>query len=108
MYFFENYHRTPKKQQQKKQQQNIKAFMWHNLPDNKKRLSSLSCVILGMMFLTWFHFLYIDICFYCYTMLIHNIEINQTASVVEGLESMTSYPVNSLAGVRSPGDALVV
>jgi hypothetical protein len=31
-----------------------------------------------------------------------------TASVVEGLESMTSNPVDSLAWVRSPGDALVV
>jgi hypothetical protein len=31
-----------------------------------------------------------------------------TASVVEGLESMTSNPVTSLAWVRSPGDALVV
>jgi hypothetical protein len=30
------------------------------------------------------------------------------ASVVEGLESMTSNPVTSLAWVRSPGDALVV
>jgi hypothetical protein len=28
--------------------------------------------------------------------------------VVEGLESMTSNPVTSLAWVRSPGDALVV
>jgi hypothetical protein len=31
-----------------------------------------------------------------------------TTSVVEGLESMTSNPVTSLARVRSPGDALVV
>jgi hypothetical protein len=31
-----------------------------------------------------------------------------TASVVEGLESMTSNPVTSLTWVRSPGDALVV
>jgi hypothetical protein len=31
-----------------------------------------------------------------------------TASVVEGLESMTSNPVTFLAWVRSPGDALVV
>jgi hypothetical protein len=30
------------------------------------------------------------------------------ASVVEGLESMTSYPVTSLAWVRSPGGASVV
>jgi hypothetical protein len=30
------------------------------------------------------------------------------ASVVDGLKSMTSYPVTSLAKVRSPGDALVV
>jgi hypothetical protein len=29
----------------------------------------------------------------------------KTASVVEGLESMTSNPVTSLAWVRSPGDA---
>jgi hypothetical protein len=32
----------------------------------------------------------------------------ETASVVEGLESMTSNPGTSLAWVRSPGDALVV
>jgi hypothetical protein len=31
-----------------------------------------------------------------------------TASVVEGLESMISNPVTSLAWIRSPGDALVV
>jgi hypothetical protein len=31
-----------------------------------------------------------------------------TASMVEGLETMTSNPVTSLAWVRSPGDALVV
>jgi hypothetical protein len=31
-----------------------------------------------------------------------------TASMVEGLESMTSNPVTSLARVRSLGDALVV
>jgi hypothetical protein len=33
---------------------------------------------------------------------------NVTVSVVEGLDSMTSNPVTSLAWVRSPGDALVV
>jgi hypothetical protein len=38
----------------------------------------------------------------------HSIKlIISTASVVEGLESMTSNPVTSLAWVRSPGDALV-
>jgi hypothetical protein len=34
--------------------------------------------------------------------------IECTASLVEGLESMTSNPVTSLAWVPSPGDALVV
>jgi hypothetical protein len=34
--------------------------------------------------------------------------IIMTASVVDGLESLTSNPVTSLALVRSPGDALVV
>jgi hypothetical protein len=32
----------------------------------------------------------------------------ETTSVIEGLESMTSNPVTSLALVRSPGNALVV
>jgi hypothetical protein len=36
-----------------------------------------------------------------------NVRID-TASVVEGLESMTSNPVTSLARVWSPGDALVI
>jgi hypothetical protein len=34
--------------------------------------------------------------------------IAETASVVEGIESMTSITVTSLAWVRSPGDALLV
>jgi hypothetical protein len=34
--------------------------------------------------------------------------VHVTATVVEGLESMTSNPVTSLAWVRSPGDTLVV
>jgi hypothetical protein len=35
-------------------------------------------------------------------------ELKVTASVVKGLESMTSNPVTSLVWVQSLGDALVV
>jgi macrodomain Ter protein organizer (MatP/YcbG family) len=51
---------------------------------------------------------YLCICLSVGPLVRRSVDQMVTASMVEGLESMTSNPVTSLAWVRSPGDSLVV